>query len=739
MGDVAVDVGNSTIMKLSASSGSVLWSASVSNDGALAVDPVDLGVYTGLGSHFSGFAGTVYKYDASGNLWWSKPINRSGSCNFYYVSDVAVDATSSNPGVVWTERACYGGVAKTDRTSGTQQWSIFTNDIGRASIDPINGQIYTTTTAGPVYNYNTMYSVSATGSVSSASSCEGLTEINPSDGQFYRGGNMNSNGCGLFLSQVNKTTLTPNWTMNLTPFISSFDSLAVQPVSGGFIYVGSVNSNKVVVINPTTQSVVTIFTPAVAPASMAVNPQNGNIYLTNGVANFVFAYTPVGGFVWVSPDLGGPVNSVAAARTVFSPPPTPTVNDLAANVNNTRIFKLNGSNGKVLWTNVVTNDGALAVDQVDFGVYTGLGGHNAGPTNVYKYSSSGSLAWSNTLGPTGGCAFYYVGHSAVDTSSANPGVLWSTAGCNGYIAKSDRNTGTQLWSQTTEDVWRTTIDPVDGDIFTTTNASPFLGYNTFYKATRTGGLTSGSSCEGYTDLNPADGMLYRGGNMASNGCGRTLSQINKTTLLPDWTMDLSPYIASFDSLAVQPWSGGWIYVGSTSSNAILVINPTTQTVVRTINTAIAPTLMAVDPNGGNVFIANSANNVIYAYSTFGTQVWNSGDLGGPITNLAAPRDIVGLLPTAARVSVGGRVTTADGDPVSGALVTLTDRNGTMRSCRVSSFGYFRINEVGTGETYVLNVSSKSHTFPARVITVNDQIVDLIITAGSPRSYVRLPK
>lgn len=43
IGDVAVDIGYRTIKKLGAADGRVLWSASVRNDGALAVDPSDQG------------------------------------------------------------------------------------------------------------------------------------------------------------------------------------------------------------------------------------------------------------------------------------------------------------------------------------------------------------------------------------------------------------------------------------------------------------------------------------------------------------------------------------------------------------------------------------------------------------------------------------------------------------------------------------------------------------------------
>src|SRR6266496_4200092 len=115
IGDVAVDIDYSTIKKLSVADGTVLWSVSVTNDGALAVDPSDLGIYTGYGSHRYGRHGTVYKYAADGSLAWTNSVSVDGFCNFYYVSYAAVDTTSANPGVVWTQSGCFGGIAKTTR------------------------------------------------------------------------------------------------------------------------------------------------------------------------------------------------------------------------------------------------------------------------------------------------------------------------------------------------------------------------------------------------------------------------------------------------------------------------------------------------------------------------------------------------------------------------------------------------------------------------------------------------
>jgi YVTN family beta-propeller protein len=118
--------------------------------------------------------------------------------------------------------------------------------------------------------------------------------------------------------------------------------------------------------------------------------------------------------------------------------------------------------------------------------------------------------------------------------------------------------------------------------------------------------------------------------------------MNKSSLgATNWTMSLSAYITSFDALALQPWSGGYIYVASASSSEIVVVNPATQTVVRTFTTAIPPNNLAVNPSGGNLYITNTASNFVYAYSPTGSLVWISPNLGAPVYSIAAPRDIVG--------------------------------------------------------------------------------------------------
>ena len=80
-------------------------------------------------------------------------------------------------------------------------------------------------------------------------------------------------------------------------------------------------------------------------------------------------------------------------------------------------------------------------------------------------------------------------------------------------------------------------------------------------------------------------------------------------------------------------------------------------------------------------------------------------------------------PSAAAVPVSGRVTTADGSGIARAAVSITDANGVTRTVKTGSFGYFRLDEVESGGTYILSVVHKRYQFetPSRVITLSDEI------------------
>ena len=93
--------------------------------------------------------------------------------------------------------------------------------------------------------------------------------------------------------------------------------------------------------------------------------------------------------------------------------------------------------------------------------------------------------------------------------------------------------------------------------------------------------------------------------------------------------------------------------------------------------------------------------------------------------VAAPRV---LIPTAAEVSISGRILTPEGRGLRNANVILTDSNGISRQVRSLSFGSYRFDSVQAGETYIIGVSSKQYRFTPRPVTVSENLTDVDLIA-----------
>ncbi|MBX3296521.1 MAG: PD40 domain-containing protein [Acidobacteria bacterium] len=90
---------------------------------------------------------------------------------------------------------------------------------------------------------------------------------------------------------------------------------------------------------------------------------------------------------------------------------------------------------------------------------------------------------------------------------------------------------------------------------------------------------------------------------------------------------------------------------------------------------------------------------------------------------------VNLTPTAANVSIGGRIMTADGRNVSQAVISITDANtGETRSVHSNTFGHYRFDDVAVGRTYFLSVKHKHYQFSTQVLTVLDEITGFDLVA-----------
>lgn len=90
-----------------------------------------------------------------------------------------------------------------------------------------------------------------------------------------------------------------------------------------------------------------------------------------------------------------------------------------------------------------------------------------------------------------------------------------------------------------------------------------------------------------------------------------------------------------------------------------------------------------------------------------------------------------LVPSAATVTVSGRVATSDGQGITRAIITLTNAAGVSRNVLTNQFGYYRIDEVAVGETYTVSANSRKYFFAnsPRLVTVNDELTNLDFTAS----------
>ncbi|MGB2750851.1 MAG: carboxypeptidase-like regulatory domain-containing protein [Pyrinomonadaceae bacterium] len=141
--------------------------------------------------------------------------------------------------------------------------------------------------------------------------------------------------------------------------------------------------------------------------------------------------------------------------------------------------------------------------------------------------------------------------------------------------------------------------------------------------------------------------------------------------------------------------------------------------------------IAASVSGTNVVV----NSVTYTSPTSITLNLNTTGATAGVRTLTvtnpdgqqASGNLTVLPPTAANASISGRVTSAEGRGIRGAVIRIQSSDGTVnRVVMTNSFGYYMIPDMETGITYVISIQSRRFVFePASVVyTHQDQIADL---------------
>jgi len=139
---------------------------------------------------------------------------------------------------------------------------------------------------------------------------------------------------------------------------------------------------------------------------------------------------------------------------------------------------------------------------------------------------------------------------------------------------------------------------------------------------------------------------------------------------------------------------------------------------------------------GDYRASNTAGTTISLFSTFGTLTpaeangtWYlcvydlaAGDPGA----VAGTSLQLGISPTAASVSVSGRVTAGKGQGLPGATVKIAGTSGKPQTTLTNSMGYYNFSEVEAGSVYTVSVFSKGYSFDpsSLVLNVDDDIGDV---------------
>ena len=151
-------------------------------------------------------------------------------------------------------------------------------------------------------------------------------------------------------------------------------------------------------------------------------------------------------------------------------------------------------------------------------------------------------------------------------------------------------------------------------------------------------------------------------------------------------------------------------------------------------------LNAFGQTGGNFTITQSVissggnqqtpGGIFSLDGTTGQSVGGNGSAGG-VFSISSGFWLSQFAPTAAAVSIGGRVVTVQSNGIRNVTVTLTDANGTSRTARTGKFGLFRFDNAATGGLYIISVYAKHYRFdqPTRVLTVLEEITDLEFIAS----------
>ena len=243
----------------------------------------------------------------------------------------------------------------------------------------------------------------------------------------------------------------------------------------------------------------------------------------------------------------------------------------------------------------------------------------------------------------------------------------------------------------------------DGNVFTKqktverTAIAPELGTQPTTTYSTNGDLT----CKGYSQLSAVDNVV--GGRELLLAFGGTYST----------TFDYRDYLATqgtVDLIGTTATTPPGTVTVSTNTNTLLSFMTAKQITAVILRDAVKSYVFVYDIGG--IHYTNDGNNL----STNGVAITSiSFCFNQPV------------VPTAADVSISGRVLTPSGRAVGGARITVTDGStGEIFAAITNPFGYYTIDGLEAGGFYIATVAKKGVKFETdtRAISLSDSLADV---------------
>lgn len=237
-----------------------------------------------------------------------------------------------------------------------------------------------------------------------------------------------------------------------------------------------------------------------------------------------------------------------------------------------------------------------------------------------------------------------------------------------------------------------------------------------------------------------DGVNSCTGTVAAGSCSLTLFTAGSRTLTANYAGDANYTGSASNSVSQQVSPANTQVAIASSNNPVNAGTPVTLTV----------TMSAVAPGSGiptGTVVFKNYNTPISAalpldglgkasvtptFTTGGNKlitVEYSGDGNyNASNNNAAPFTQVVSGPTAASVSLSGRIIDANGRGVSKAQVTMVNPEGVVVYAVTNPFGYYRFADVQVGLNYTVSVEHKRFQFASQAVTVTEETNELNFTA-----------